>query len=348
MAVSYTPFPAMTENPEDTGGDFPPVHPHQPTRTWIQSHRKLVIMVGMVVATMAIVAAVSNGKIDATRAVTGHMDAITLLEAGDPCANFPRIRLGEPTHNNLAGKGPDDGAEGIVYPATDLTPGQPPRDLILVVNAMNSDATTDPRVNGMKGKYGIVSSKGGTKLDCVFSFFDAKTQAPVVLREIDISFFDLDTHTSGHAAEYVKLLGLDSFAQYVTTKDPLIDTIAESDGVKFLATSVGTADDNPSDPLLLTVKQKQKAVTVKYFDTHKFEVQFGSDGANDQHRWFQFVLRPSLLCAKTQDGGDVDLHESPTTTKTTTTAAITSTAEGEKRNCLFVVPVVNWCFPKFW
>jgi len=211
----------------------------------------------------------------------------------------------------------------------------------------NSDADTDPNVNGIKGKYGIVSAKGGTKLDLVFSLFDAKTQAPVLVPEIDISFFDLDTHESGQAAEYVKLLGKDSFGQYITTKDPLIDMITESDGVKFLATSVGTGDDNPSDPMLLTVKQKKKAVTVKYFDTHKFEVEFGSDGANHQHRWFQFVLRPSLLCAKTQDG-DVDLDESPTTTKTTTTAATASTTEEEKQNCLFTVPIINWCVPKFW
>jgi hypothetical protein len=306
-------------------------------------------MVGLAIASVAMVAAALNGKISVVRTNTNHLDAISQLSLvlEDPCADEPQVKLEHPIHNNLGGKGPDPGAEGIVYPATDLQPGQPPQDLLLVVNATN-EIETERRANGMYGQYGRITAKSDTHVHTTFRLLNAITREPVIIRELDITFFDLDTHSSGSAVEYVKLKGQQ---QYFLTKNSQVRATEGGDGyVTFKATRPGTADDNPTDPLLLTVEQKQKAVTVRYVDVHQFVLELGVQGVGGGgYRWFNFVLRPSLLCAKTQGGGDepdiVTVGETRTTTVAPTASATTTTEEEKK--CLFVIPIINFCFPKF-
>jgi hypothetical protein len=246
----------------------------------------------------------------------------------------------------LGGKGPDKGAEGIVYPAVFLQPGHPPEALLLVVNATN-DITTEARANGRDGMYARLTAAGGTHIDATFKLLKAKTMEEAIIRELDITFFDLDTHSSGSAVEYVELKG---FSQYFLTGKTEVKVEPDGDFTKFKASTAGTADDNPKDPLLLTIQQKNRAVTIKYQDIHKFDVKLGVDGAHSGggHRWFNFVLRPSLLCAKTKGGADPEVEEVGTTKSTTAASPVeTTTTEAEKK-CLFVVPIINWCFPKFW
>jgi len=311
------------------------------------SRRKLAVTVGLLIASTALVATVLSGKTSAISSNTGDLDTVIQLTSEDPCADFPQIKISDPIHNNLGRKGPDTGAEGIVYPAVDLEPGHPPEALLLVVNATN-ELQTDPRANGRDGKYARLTARGGSHIDATFKILKANTLEPAILRELDITFFDLDTHSSGSAVEYVELKG---FSQYFLTGDTELKVAKDGDFTKFKASTVGTAGDNPKDPLLLTVQQKNRAVTVKYEDIHKFDVKLGVDGegGGGNHRWFNFVLRPSLLCAKTKDGDD-PVVTPVGETKTTTSAPPeeTTTAEAEDKKCLFVVPIINWCFPKFW
>jgi hypothetical protein len=228
----------------------------------------------------------------------------------------------------LGGKGPDKGAEGIVYPAVFLQPGHPPEALLLVVNATN-DIQTEPRANGRGGKFARLTARGGSHIDATFKILKAKTMEPAILRELDITFFDLDTHSSGSAVEYVELKG---FSQYFLTRNTEIKVKKDGDFTMFKASQVGTADDNPKDPLLLTIQQKNRAVTIKYQDIHKFDVKLGveGEGGGGGNRWFNFVPRPSLLCARTKDGDDPEV-DPVGTTKSTTAAPTeeTTTTEAE-------------------
>merc|ERR1712060_947429 len=98
--------------------------------------------------------------------------------------------LDKPVHNNLAGKGPDTGDEGVIYPAMNLHV-QPPEALLLVVHATGGDTDTDPNANGIHGKYARLTARGGTKMRLTMEFLKAGTREPVTLPEVDITFFDL-------------------------------------------------------------------------------------------------------------------------------------------------------------
>jgi len=135
--------------------------------------------------------------------------------------------------------------------------------------------------------------------------------------------------------------------QYFLTENSQIKVGKGDDGyVTFNATRPGTASDNPKNPLELSIEQKDKAVTIKYTDVHMFDVEFGAAGENHQHRWFNFVLRPSLLCARTVGPGPTPVVTGGPTATTTTVEPPTTTTE--ERKCLFVIPIINFCIPKFW
>jgi len=152
----------------------------------------------------------------------------------------------------------------------------------------------------------------------------------------------------GQEVEYIRIKKPD---QYFLTKNTLLEVSEGDDGyVAFKATTNGNSADNPQDPLFLTVEQKNKAVTVRYKDVNKFEVELGSEGYGGNYRGFIFVFRPTLLCAKTSDGEDPQVVTE--TLETTTAVGVveveeTTTTREEKR-CLFTVPIINWCIPKFW
>jgi len=324
-----------------------------PTGPWMTSRRMLACMVGIAISGTALVAIVRGSTMNTIPAETGHIAAIrqkfdlSPANLSDPCDGKPQIKLSRTLHSNLGNKGPDTGDEGIVFPGVNMQPGNPNQDVLVVVNATNNDV--DSASNGMWGKYAGISAKGGTKVHANFSLLDKNSRNPVILRELDITFFDLDRHGEGQEVEYIRIKKPD---QYFLTKPTLVEATESDDGyVTFKATKNGNAADNPADPLLLTVEQKQKAVTVVYKDTNKFEVEMGSEGIRNDpnYRGFIFVFRPSLLCARTIDGEDPTLVPGRTTT-TTTVAVVddTTTSKGEDRTCLFVVPIVSWCFPKFW
>jgi len=99
--------------------------------------------------------------------------------------------------------------------------------------------------------------------------------------------------------------------------------------------------------LSLTRHQKNKAVTIRYNDVDNFDVDFWSEGGTDSSEYteyfpFNFVFSPLLLCAKTIGAKDPTIVPGKTTTTTSTTTT------PQEKKCLFIIPIVNWCFPKFW
>jgi hypothetical protein len=303
-------------------------------------------MVGLVIACIAMVATVLKGNISTMGTTnTNHLAAISQLSSEDPCADKPQVRLNKVLHSNFGGKGPDSGAEGLVYDAVNIIPGETPQPLLLVINATNANIRTDPKANGFHGKYARLTVWGGTHIDATFKLLQKETLEPARVSELDITFFDLDTHSGGKAVESVQLDGLQ---QYFLTKNSQVAASEGDDGyTTFKATKVGSANDNPTDPLFLTVEQKDKAVTVRYINVNTFHAKLGVTAGQGAHRWFNFVLRPSLVCATTKGGGKdpdiVVIGNDPTTTVAPTTP--TTTAEEEKK-CWFVIPIINFCFPK--
>merc|ERR1719237_1613224 len=101
------------------------------------------------------------------------------------------------------------------------------------------------------------------------------------------------------------------------------ETIA--DGMtRFSASTPGSTADNPQDPNLLTIQQKNRIVTLTFTDTSGVEATLGcSAGSMDCD--FLFALEPALLCSKI-DGPDPVTQ----TATTTTTVSLTSTSATQK------------------
>jgi len=327
----------------DNSSDEEVAYPHAPPAPWMIGRRVLAVMVGIAVSGTAVVAVVRGSSTKSIRAKTDRADAISQLSEEDPCDGYPQIKLSEePLHKNFGNKGPDEGDEGLVYEGTNIHPGKPEQEVLVVVNS-TGPAAIDISTYGMNGDYALLDAKGGTFVHAKFSILD-KNRKPITVPELDVTFFDLDKHTSGNEVEFVKIKKPDA---HFLTKDTLIDVSEGTDGyVTFKATKEGTGADNPENPLMLTTEQKNKAVTVKYINTGNFEAELGSTGKGANYRGFLFVFRPSLLCAKTTDGEDPVIEEEKKATTTTTTLPETTTTTVEEKQCWFTIPIINFCFPK--
>jgi len=325
--------------------------PQAPKAPRMTNRRMFACMVGVAISGTALVAVVRGSMMNTIGAESGHIAAISQLfelSPADPCDDQPQIKLTKALHSNLGNKGPDTGDLGIVFSGVNMHPGYLHQDVLVMVNATNDNV--DSHSNGIWGKYAGISAMGGTKVHAHVTIVDKNTRNPVIIRELDVTFFDLDRHGEGQEVEYIKIKKPD---QYFLTKNTSVHVSEDDDGyVTFKATKDGNSADNPRDPLFLTVDQKNKAVTVRFKDIDKFEVEMGSEGQapGRSYRGFLFVFRPSLLCAKTSGGKDPQIVNETIETTTTTTGVVDepTTTMGEDKKCLFTIPIVNWCFPKFW
>jgi hypothetical protein len=328
----------------DNSSDEEVAYPHAPPAPWMNGRRVLALIVGIAVSGTAVVAVVCGSSTKSIRAKSDRADAISQLSEEDPCDDKPQIKLSKVLHQNLGNNGPDTGDEGLVYEGVNIHPSFPEQQVLVVVNA-TAPEVIKTKDNGFHGKYGMIAVAGGTLVHTKFSFLD-KNRKPIIIPELDITFFDLDSHSAGKEAEFVKIKKPDS---HFHTKGSFVDISEGTDGyVTFKATVAGTGSDNPKDPLLLTTKQKHKAVTVRYLNTGSFEAELGSTtGGEGGWRGFLFVFRPSLLCAKTADGEeDPVIEEEKKPTTTTTTLPETTTTTVEEKKCWFTIPIINFCFPK--
>uniref|UniRef100_A0A7S4SQ79 Uncharacterized protein n=1 Tax=Alexandrium monilatum TaxID=311494 RepID=A0A7S4SQ79_9DINO len=224
------------------------------------------------------------------------------------CKEYPYLKFelpGAVVHNNLAGKGPMWGqAEGIVYKTLDLGQGagdELDKEVYLVINATSRKYVPfASKLNGMQGKYGSINLKSGSQVDLKMTFLDRKSMEPLVMPDLALTFFDLDTAHQGKSREFVTLSG---FTRYHLTDNTEVKVSELDDGAtKFEASTFGDGHDNPTDPMFLTHQQKNRAVTAFYRNVKEVSFRIGA-GAGVGPRFFTFVGRPSLLCAVTVQEG---------------------------------------------
>lgn len=265
-------------------------------------------------------------------------------DTSDPCAKYPFIHLDSLKHSNLGGQGPDSGDEGIVYKATDYIPGQAPLDLIMVVNASDSYKAGHARYNGIHGAYGLITVSPGSEAVFIFRFLDPVTLKPKVLTKQEFTFFDLDQSANGDNREYIKVK---EATQVWLTKNTEVEVTELATGEKqFMSSQHGSGVDNPKDPLALTVQQKNRAVTMEFENFSELHITMGAT-AGSYARYFMYVARPSLLCAQTVDPADNGEDEPVTVEETTPAPTTVVSTTPEPQNCLFMVPIINFCVPKF-
>merc|ERR1740123_778799 len=172
--------------------------------------------------------------------------------------------------------------------------------------------------NGIHGKFMSLGISPNTSVGVKVEVWDTETnKAKENFPGFDITFFDLDQEYYDVASEYIiakdfahYYVGADTQVSVSTEEGTPDPDAAAGDPVpmvtKFQATQIGGGDDNPTESEALTPLMKKKGVTLSYRDTAAAEFEIGaSEGGTE--RAINFVLRPSLVCAKTIiNGKEVD------------------------------------------
>lgn len=274
------------------------------------------------------------------------VDAVTQLQLDnlDPCRGYPNLMLDSVLHSNLGGQGPDTGPEGLVFAGREAVQGNAIEDVLLVVNATSPYFPGEPKTVGISGKFGTININGGTHVKLKFSIFNRHTMRQQFKERQEFTFFDLDMAPRGETMEYVKAWGFHTAT--LTEHSEVIMTSNNDGSATFTAGQEGNGDDGPEDPLMLTMKQKNRAVTLEWSNFTEFELELGcSSGWHS--RYFTFVARPSLWCAHTSTpfgiGPNPKLNKtvnSAVAASVRTTAPVAGVTE-QPRNCLLVI--FGWC-----
>jgi len=271
----------------------------------------------------------------------------TTIEIGeDLCTDYPRMQLGTVAHNNLGNRGPDSGLNGLVYRGTKFVPDEEIMDMELAVSVKDG-STYEPGIteNGLFGKYGFVNLKAGTEVTLQFSFRDPDTKNPLLLSTAHVSFLDLDQAALGKSSEYVEVGG--HTGKIMMPETEILEEHVADGLTRFSATTPGSALDNPRDPNLLTVQQKNRIVTLTFTDTSRVEAKLGCSAGSTECD-FMFAVEPSLLCSKITGPHPV----TQTVTTTTTTMIASTTTKGtqtEREYCVIDINAFNLrliCFPE--
>jgi len=214
----------------------------------------------------------------------------------DPCTGFPHLHLIKTVHNNLGGHGPDSGAEGIVYDAEALIPGEEAIPCHVKIDVAEGGYTPWKGMNsGMHGFYGSIVLQSGTSVKLMMSIVKKDSGEPLQVHHASLTFFDLDHDRDDKSIESISIGGMQ---EVILSEHTEVATTVNDDGTKtFTATKYGTGEDNPSNPLALNQEQRDRAVTLDFHDVSEIPVTLHTT-AGEGPRVFIFVGRPSLKCAK--------------------------------------------------
>lgn len=214
-------------------------------------------------------------------------------------------------YNNLGGKGPDTGVpEGIRYHNLLVVNGMV---VDLIVNSAGFYKPWNVPLNGLYGKFGNINIAQGETVDLAFRFVEAETSEPVTLKAVHFSIFDLD---EGQFTRLRESLTIGGFVAGYLTDDTEIEMQDLPDGrVSYSSSRNGHGplpdgemkwpvpvnrqpfrSDNPEEPMHLTKKQLNKAVTFLFHDSSEFVASFSvEEGPRDQGRNFLFGGKSSVV-----------------------------------------------------
>lgn len=219
------------------------------------------------------------------------------------CPDLDGLYIEKVLHSNLGGKGPDKDEASLILLGNRSEAGATVRQLAFKVTASTPYTPGWTQMNGMSqglvGKYGQITIKPGTSVRLKIQTFDLETRELVHMPSAAFTFFDLDMAPGGEQREFLTVGGFDRVETTPTTEVRRQENLDNT--TTFEASTVGSFDDNPVDPLLLTQQQKNRAVTVIFSNVNEVEVILGAGHAKDPGAWrcFEFVLHPVLKCAHT-------------------------------------------------
>jgi len=217
----------------------------------------------------------------------------------DTCANSVKMNLFNQVRSNLAGVGPDDGAEEIRFSQAAAVKGQ---ILDLIIKGSGSYRTKNPSANGKSksGAFGVLNLKAKSSVDLEFSWVNSETGASVSLDQVSISFYDIDEGKKGKSRTTLTACGADN-AIITTNSELTLNNVADCYAVS--SSTHGTAADNPTSPSTLTPLQAARAATFVFSTAEKASIKY-EVGKGFGARNVFFLVEPTVACF---EGFDPDL-----------------------------------------
>jgi len=207
------------------------------------------------------------------------------------CTSSTKVDLSNVVQNNLGGLGPDSGAEEIRYKnAIDLDG----RKVDVVLAAENTYGTPKSSVNGNSdGGFGVFTMRTKTSTNFKFSFVDANTEEPVGIKDLALTFYDLDQAKNTRQQEKITACGA---GEVYTTSDT--ELVHDNSGVchSFTSTTKGTGKDNPSLADDLTKTQAARSVTYEFHSRATISFSASISGKGKNPRPILFSFEPQVAC----------------------------------------------------
>lgn len=207
------------------------------------------------------------------------------------CSSSTSVDLSNVVQNNLGGIGPDSGAEEIRYKhAIDLDG----KKVDVVLTAQDAYKTPKSSKNGYSGTgFGRFTMKTKTSTNFKFSLVDSATDAPVAVKDLALTFYDLDQAKKNKQQETVSACGAQEV--YTTSDTELIHT-ASGTCHSFTSTTRGTGKDNPAKPDELTKTQAARSITYEFHARASISFSASISGFSKSPRPILFSFVPQVAC----------------------------------------------------
>jgi len=209
----------------------------------------------------------------------------------DICSSYTTVDLTNIVQNNLGGQGPDSGAEEIRYKnAIDLTG----RKLDVVLTAESAYTSPRPQKNGNSpAGFGKVIMKTKSETNFKFSFQDAETGEAVGVKDIALTFYDLDQARKTQQRETISVCGAE---EIYTSSDTELAHDASGRCHSYTSTVRGTGKDNPQNPGELTKTQAARSVTFEFHSKASISFTAAVSGSGKTPRPILFSFKPQVAC----------------------------------------------------
>jgi len=231
--------------------------------------------------------------------LTGVSDMITAPFGECSRANF--LRLGQATvvYNNLDGK--KAGRREMVFQHA-LEYGGLSVDLAVILKGGRYNPGT-PGNNGMFGRLGKVNLGYNDSADFVFEFRSTESSEPIIIKNLFVSFFDLDNDNTGHGYEKLTML-TGGGTYFLPSTSTVTGRIGASGEPVFVSGSFGTADNNPRD---VDVANENEAVTFFFEEpmTH-FKINYEVSSNGPRNFMFGSVATAACKTLETQELGPTE------------------------------------------
>lgn len=206
------------------------------------------------------------------------------------CATSTEVDLSNVVQNNLGGLGPDEGAEEIRYANAIILDG---RTLDVVLTAESEYKTPKPTRNGAKGGFGVFTTKAKTSTDFKFTFVDSSDGSPVAVKDLALTFYDMDEGKKGRQKESISVCNSE---EVYTTSDTELSSTKTGSCRTYTSSTRGTGKDNPQRPDELTRTQAARSVTFEFHSKASLTFTAAVGPAGRSPRPVLFSFKPQVAC----------------------------------------------------